>query len=171
MSDTASRLRGWLVLAATVILLDQLTKWMATAWLSYNVPAPIIPSLNFTLLHNPGAAFSFLAGATGWQRWFFSALALGVSVYLVMLLRDPAPAARTYRAGLSLILGGAVGNLIDRVRFGYVVDFIQVFYQTWFFPAFNVADSAITVGAGLVILGTLMAPAVGSAANRPDRCV
>lgn len=159
MTATAAPLKGWLGLAVAIILLDGLTKWAVSHALTYSTPLPVLPSLNFTLLHNPGAAFSFLAGAGGWQRWLFSILAIGVSGYLVMLLRDPAPVARTYRAGLSLILGGAVGNLIDRVRFGYVVDFIQVFYRDWYFPAFNIADSAITIGAGLVILGSLLGPA------------
>lgn len=164
MSASGAGIRGWLTLAMVVIALDQLTKFAATQWLSYDQPVPVAPCLNLTLLHNPGAAFSFLAGADGWQRWLFSILAIGVSAYLVMLLRDPAPAALSYRMGLSLILGGALGNLIDRLHLGYVVDFVQVYYEAWFFPAFNLADSAITVGAGLLILGTLTGPPAGDAA-------
>lgn len=167
---TPAAFKGWLALAIVLVALDQLTKWAVTQTLTYGAPLALLPNLNFTLLHNPGAAFSFLAGAAGWQRWLFSTLAVGVSGYLVMLLRDPTPAANSYRAGLSLILGGALGNLIDRVRFGYVVDFIQVYHGNWYFPAFNLADSAITVGAGLVILGSLRGPA-GAAANEPDRSV
>jgi signal peptidase II len=168
---SAADVRGWLALAALVIVLDQLTKQGAAHWLVYGQPVPIVPSLNFTLLHNTGAAFSFLAGAAGWQRWFFSALALGVSVYLVVLLRAPAPSSHAHRAGLSLVLGGALGNLIDRLCLGYVVDFIQVYYQTWYFPAFNVADSAITVGAGLLIVSTFVDPPAADNAKDRDRCV
>lgn len=154
----------WLFLAVLLLAADQATKFLAEHWLTYNQPVPVFPSFNFTLLYNRGAAFSFLAGADGWQRWLFSGLAVGVSLYLVSLLRDPAPAPRTYRAGLALILGGAVGNLIDRVRLGHVIDFIQVYHGTWFFPAFNVADSGITVGAGLLILCTLRGTWPGAAA-------
>ncbi|MGD9603024.1 MAG: signal peptidase II [Gammaproteobacteria bacterium] len=155
MTATARAARGWFALAVTLLVIDQATKFLAENWLTYNRPIPVLPSLNLTLLYNRGAAFSFLAGQDGWQRWLFSALAIGVSLYLAALLRNPAPAPRAYRAGLALILGGAIGNLVDRVRLGHVVDFIQVYHDNWFFPAFNVADSGITVGAGLLILCTL----------------
>ncbi|MGH8596119.1 MAG: signal peptidase II, partial [Gammaproteobacteria bacterium] len=136
-----------LSLALLIVVADQGTKWLATNFLDYRTPLAVCPYFNLTLLHNTGAAFSLLAFAGGWQRWFFSALAILASVYIVYLLRGSAPNATGYRTGLVLILGGAIGNLIDRLRFGYVVDFIQVYYQEWSWPAFNVADSAITIGA------------------------
>lgn len=142
-------------LASILVLVDQVTKIAAVKWLTYQQALPVLPGLNLTLMHNPGAAFSFLADAGGWQRWFFATLAVVVSVWLVFLIRASAPSARLYRLGLTLILGGAVGNLIDRLRLGYVIDFVELYYRTWSWPAFNVADSAITVGAGFFLLGTL----------------
>lgn len=142
-------------LASILVLVDQVTKIAAVKWLAYQQALPVLPGLNLTLMHNPGAAFSFLADAGGWQRWFFATLAVVVSVWLVFLIRASAPSARLYRLGLTLILGGAVGNLIDRLRLGYVIDFVELYYRTWSWPAFNVADSAITVGAGFFLLGTL----------------
>lgn len=143
----------WLLLSLLVIALDQLTKQIALAELQAYVPHPVIPGfLNWTLAFNPGAAFSFLAGADGWQRWLFTALAIGVSAVLAFWL------ARTPRADwrnatpLALIIGGALGNLIDRLRLGHVTDFIQVYYQDWAWPAFNIADSAISVGAVMLVV-------------------
>lgn len=146
---------GPMWLASILVLVDQVTKIAAVKWLAYQQALPVLPGLNLTLMHNPGAAFSFLADAGGWQRWFFATLAVVVSVWLVFLIRASAPSARLYRLGLTLILGGAVGNLIDRLRLGYVIDFVELYYRTWSWPAFNVADSAITVGAGFFLLGTL----------------
>lgn len=146
---------GPMWLASILVLVDQVTKIAAVKWLTYQQALPVLPGLNLTLMHNPGAAFSFLADAGGWQRWFFATLAVVVSVWLVFLIRASAPSARLYRLGLTLILGGAVGNLIDRLRLGYVIDFVELYYRTWSWPAFNVADSAITVGAGFFLLGTL----------------
>lgn len=146
---------GPILLASTLVLVDQATKIAAVKWLTYQQALPVLPGFNLTLMHNPGAAFSFLADAGGWQRWFFAGLAVVVSVWLVFLIRASAPAARLYRLGLTLILGGAVGNLIDRLRLGYVIDFVELYYRTWSWPAFNVADSAITIGAGFFLLGTL----------------
>lgn len=142
-------------LASILVLVDQVTKIAAVKWLTYQQALPVLPGFNLTLMHNPGAAFSFLADAGGWQRWFFATLAVVVSVWLVFLIRASAPSARLYRLGLTLILGGAVGNLIDRLRLGYVIDFVELYYRSWSWPAFNVADSAITVGAGFFLLGTL----------------
>ncbi|MSR14408.1 MAG: lipoprotein signal peptidase [Gammaproteobacteria bacterium] len=139
-------------LALLIIGTDQVTKWLAVGTFDYGVPMPLCPGLNLTLLHNTGAAFSFLASAGGWQRWFFVALATAASGYLVYLLRLPTPSSASYRLGLAFVLGGALGNLIDRLWLGYVVDFIQVYYRQWYWPAFNVADSAITVGAVLLLL-------------------
>ena len=146
-------LKVWLyLLAAAVVVSDQITKALATARLDYGEPVVVTAFFNLTLLHNTGAAFSFLGDADGWQRWLFVGLAIGVSVVLAVWLRAAVRARAPLFVGLALILGGAIGNLIDRLRLGYVVDFIQVHYAGWYFPAFNVADSAITVGAGLVIL-------------------
>ena len=146
---------AWLWLSLLVVALDQATKYWAVSALTLHQPVPVIPFFNLTLMHNTGAAFSLLAEAGGWQRWFFTGLALVVSglivYWLSTLRRQP-----WLSAGLALILGGAVGNnLIDRVLHGYVVDFIDVYYQNWHWPAFNIADSAITVGAVLLVLDAL----------------
>lgn len=145
----------WLLLSAAVCALDLATKAWASAAFRLGEVREVTPFFNLVLWHNPGAAFSFLADAGGWQRWFFATLAVVVSVWLVFLIRASAPSARLYRLGLTLILGGAVGNLIDRLRLGYVIDFVELYYRSWSWPAFNVADSAITVGAGFFLLGTL----------------
>lgn len=142
----------WLLLSLTIIALDQFTKHLALNHLQPDVPHAVIAGLlNWTLAFNTGAAFSFLADAGGWQRWLFTALAIGVSAVLVVwLARTPRGDWRT-AAPLALVIGGALGNLIDRLRFGHVVDFIQVYHQQWSWPSFNVADSAISVGAVLLI--------------------
>lgn len=139
---------NWLLLSAVVLGLDLWTKWLASTHLGYNDPHPVIPGLlNWTLLHNHGGAFSFLSDHSGWQWWFFTIVASVVSVgLLVWLARTPA-AQWKLCVPLALVLAGAVGNLSDRVRLGYVVDFIQVYWGEWSFPAFNIADSAITVAA------------------------
>ena len=144
---------AWLILSAIVIALDQLTKHIVLAVLQPYTPVPVIPGLlNWTLAFNTGAAFSFLHDAGGWQRWLFSVLAIVVcSVLVVWLRRLPRTDWRT-ALPLALVIGGALGNLIDRVRFGRVTDFIEVYHQQWSWPAFNVADSAISVGAVLLIL-------------------
>jgi len=143
----------WLLLSVLVIALDQWTKHIALGALEYLRPVAVIPGfLNWTLAFNTGAAFSFLAGESGWQRWLFTALAIGVSAALALwLARTPRGDWRN-AAPLALIIGGALGNLIDRTRFGHVTDFIEVYWHDWSFPAFNVADSAICIGAFLLIL-------------------
>lgn len=144
----------WIALACLSIALDQYTKHIATLHLIYGEPVPVLPFLNWTLLHNFGAAFSFLSDSGGWQRYFFTGLAGIVSIiFTVWLLRMPRQLTILPLA-LALILGGAIGNLIDRVTLGYVVDFIHVFYQTHHFPVFNIADSAITLGTILLIVDT-----------------
>ena len=148
---------SWLWLAAATIALDQLTKWWAlTALQPAETPHPVIPGLlNWTLTFNTGAAFSFLADSAGWQRWFFVLLAVGVSVALgIWLSRTPRRDWRT-AAPLALILGGALGNVIDRLHAAKVTDFIQVFIGSYPFPVFNVADSAISVGAVALIVFSL----------------
>ena len=143
------------LLARVVIVLDHLSKWIASTSLEYGQPVVLLPVLDLTLLHNRGAAFSFLSDAGGWQRWFFAAIALGVSGWIAWWLRS-LPAGKAWLAtALALILGGALGNLIDRVLLGHVVDFISVHWGPHYFPAFNIADSAITVGAAMMVIDTL----------------
>ncbi len=160
----------WLTLALVVAALDQASKLAASAWLDPRAPLEVLPFLDLRLAHNPGAAFSFLAGAGGWQRWFLSALALGVSLLIIHWLRRLPPDQPLHGAGLALILGGAVGNLIDRLYLGHVVDFLDFHYPAtdaclplfapvptfdglachW--PAFNLADAAIFLGAALYLI-------------------
>jgi signal peptidase II len=146
-------MRARLALAALVLVLDQASKLAVLRLLEPYQTVPLIPGFNLTLAFNRGASFSFLADAGGWQRWLFSGVSVAASAVIVVLLRRTAPAERLTAAGLSLVLGGAVGNLIDRLWLGHVVDFLDVYYRAWHWPAFNVADSAITVGAGLLLLG------------------
>ncbi|MGH8659781.1 MAG: signal peptidase II [Gammaproteobacteria bacterium] len=141
----------WLWLSGVVIALDQLTKLAVSSALELYQSLPLLPSVNLTLTHNTGAAFSLLDQAGGWQRWFFAGIALVVSACIVFWLYRLPRGNAVLAAGLSLILGGALGNLWDRLSLGYVIDFIDLYYATWHWPAFNVADSAITIGAGLLI--------------------
>lgn len=153
LRDSAIR---WLWLSGLVILLDQLSKFVVTRYLTLFESVNVMPLLDLTLLHNTGAAFSFLADAGGWQRWFFIVLGLVVSAVIVVWLRRlPRRGQGLLAAGLGLITGGALGNVIDRLVFGYVIDFIDVHYGQWHWPAFNIADSAITVGAVLIIWDSL----------------
>ncbi|HKT32556.1 MAG TPA: signal peptidase II [Gammaproteobacteria bacterium] len=143
----------WLWLSAAVILLDQLSKWLVASHLAVYDSIRVLPVFNLVLIHNPGAAWSFLAGASGWQRWLFTILALAVSAAIVVWLRFLPRREYRWRAiALSLVLAGALGNVIDRLWHGYVIDFLQFHYQGWYYPAFNLADSAITVGAAMLIL-------------------
>ena len=141
----------WITLSTLVITLDQITKYIANHNLVYAEPVPVLPFFNLTLLYNPGAAFSFLSDAGGWQRWFFTGIALLAIVFILFWLRKLKTGQATLALALALVLGGAVGNLIDRVWFGHVIDFIQLYYQDFYWPAFNIADSAISVGAVLLI--------------------
>jgi signal peptidase II len=143
---------AWLWLSVVVIALDQATKFLATRFLDLYERVEVLPVLDFTLLHNTGAAFSMLAGASGWQRWFFIGLAGVVSVLLTAWIWRIPRGDKLLPLALALILGGAIGNVIDRLWHGYVVDFIHVHWGDAYFPAFNIADSAITVGAALLIL-------------------
>lgn len=147
---------AWMIVAALVVMADQATKWAIVEWVPLYGKVPINSFINLTHQQNTGAAFSFLAGAGGWQRWFFVVLATVVSVVIaVWLWRIRKEGPLVLMSGLSLVLGGAVGNLIDRARLGYVTDFIQVWFGNWAFPSFNVADSAISVGAALLIIDAL----------------
>ncbi|AGM41434.1 lipoprotein signal peptidase [Spiribacter salinus M19-40] len=142
-------------LAGTVVIADQLTKWLALAQLAPYQPVAVAPGLNVTLAFNPGAAFSFLAASGGWQRWLLSGLALAISAYLVYWLAGVSRRDRLQMLGLAGVLGGAIGNLIDRLYLGAVVDFIDVYYGEWHWPAFNLADSAITLGVIAILLSVL----------------
>ncbi len=143
---------NWLWLSAFVIGIDLLTKFLASTQLDYALSVPVLPFFNLTLLHNTGAAFSFLADASGWQRWFFAVLAVLVSIMLTLWLTKLKPSEKWIACALSLVLGGALGNLYDRVVHGYVVDFLHFYYDKYHFPAFNIADSAITVGAVMIAI-------------------
>ncbi len=150
---------SWLGLSALLIVADLWSKAWATASLVYREPVPVIDGFwNWTLVHNYGAAFSFLSDAGGWQRWFFSGLAVVISTALAVLLaRTPRSDWRT-ALPFALVIAGALGNLVDRVRYGYVVDFVDWYAGSYHWPAFNVADSAIVVGAVLLVLFSFKAP-------------
>ncbi len=147
--DGASAVR-WYALAAVVIVLDQITKQVVLASIQLGETIYVAPFWNWVLTYNRGAAFSFLASEEGWQRWFFTVLALAVSGWIVFMLRSHA-AQKLLSLALALIMGGALGNVIDRIRFGAVVDFVQWHVAGFYWPAFNVADSAITIGAVLMV--------------------
>ena len=155
-SARLQRLGTWFGLAAVMIVLDQWTKALALAHLSYGRPQELLPFLSLTLQYNTGAAFSFLSDAGGWQRWFFSGVAVIAGIVIAIWLTRLQPEERLLAASLSLILGGALGNLWDRLALGHVVDFISVHYAGWYFPTFNVADSAVSVGAALMILDAIL---------------
>lgn len=150
------RAAPWFVLAAAVVAADQCTKWLARTLLHPGERHAVTGFFNLVLAYNKGAAFSLFAGAQGWQTPLFAAIALlAAAVISVLLLRAP-PRRRLWCLGLALILGGALGNLIDRLRYGYVVDFLDFHVGAWHWPAFNAADSAITLGAGLLILESFL---------------
>jgi signal peptidase II len=144
----------YLVIATITLLLDQLSKWSALSNLKMGVPEQVLPFMNWLLLFNPGAAFSFLAQGSGWQRWFFTAIGLAACIYIIWLIRK-SQNDKLLCIALSLILGGALGNVLDRLMYGAVVDFIDLHYANWHWPAFNIADSAICIGAALIIWGEL----------------
>jgi signal peptidase II len=147
---------AWLVLSALIVAVDQATKAYITAHYGEFEFTSVLPILDITRMHNVGAAFSFLASASGWQRWLFIGLAVSVSIAIVVwLVRLPRGANGLLAAGLALVLGGALGNVIDRIRLGHVIDFIHFHWDRAYFPAFNMADSAITVGAACLLLDAL----------------
>ena len=154
----ARNIGPWLWLAGVFILLDQISKWVVLGTLQPGETRYVAPFWNWVLTFNPGAAFSFLSDAGGWQRWFFTLLALGVSGWIVVMLRQHRNEFRLSLA-LTLVLGGAVGNVIDRLRFGAVVDFIQWHIAGYYWPTFNLADSAICLGAALLLLDQLRSKA------------
>ncbi|MCH8531177.1 MAG: signal peptidase II [Saccharospirillum sp.] len=142
----------WLLISAVIVALDLWTKSLAVANLDYAQPVTLLPVLDFTLLYNYGAAFSFLSTAGGWQRWLFTFIALSVSVVLVIWILRLDRKEQWLTISLALILGGAVGNLYDRMTLGYVVDFIHFHWNNRYFPAFNIADAAISVGAVMMLI-------------------
>jgi signal peptidase II len=149
---SAAPMKTWLWLAAAIVAIDQLTKFAIERSFAFGERLAVVPGLfDLTLVYNRGAAFSFLASAAGWQRWFFTALGLVAAVFIVWLLARHG-SQRLFAFALALILGGALGNVIDRLARGQVVDFLLVYWQQYYWPAFNVADSAITVGAVLLIV-------------------
>jgi signal peptidase II len=148
--------KRWYALAGLVVVLDQLSKWLVLQNLGFGETIYVAPFWNWVLTYNPGAAFSFLADQPGWQRWLFTLLALGVSGWIAVMLRQQTQ-HRLLSLALTLVMGGALGNVIDRVRFGAVVDFIQWHVAGYYWPAFNVADSAITLGAILLVVEQLTA--------------
>lgn len=150
-------MRNWLIISAIIVLIDGLTKYWIQQNLGYGEHVTITTFFDLVRYHNEGAAFSFLSNAGGWQKWFFTAIATIASVVLVYLLKTHSR-QKLFCVGLALILGGALGNLYDRVSLGYVVDFIFVHYQTYYWPAFNVADSAICVGVAILLLDGMKKP-------------
>jgi signal peptidase II len=160
MSDSTNRGRAamWLVLSVLVVFADQLSKGYITSHYGEFEFTTVLPVLDITRMHNVGAAFSFLATASGWQRWLFISLAVVVSIGIVVWLYRMPRSQGLLACGLALVLGGAIGNVIDRIRLGAVVDFIHFHWDRAYFPAFNIADSAITVGAACLILDALLEP-------------
>jgi signal peptidase II len=163
MTTRSSRaLAAWLILAAAVVAADQVSKTLILAEFGYGETRPVTSFFNLVRVHNTGAAFSFLAGASGWQRWFFVALGLGASAFIVWMIRSN-PAQRLFCFAVTMIMGGALGNVVDRLLHGYVVDFLQFrfdflapLFPGGYFPSFNLADSAITLGAACLILDELL---------------
>ena len=154
-SGTLRGMLPWLGLALLLFLVDQFTKVLILGYYALGDSTYVTSFFNIVRVHNPGAAFSFLASASGWQRWFFTALGIGAAIFIVWLLRSHSN-QRLFAFSMACLLGGAVGNVVDRVLYGYVVDFVQLHYAGWAFPAFNVADAAITAGAIGMILDELL---------------
>lgn len=146
----------WLWLSALVVVADQASKQFIAASMSLYDSIPVVPFLRLTYVHNTGAAFSFLSDAGGWQRWLFAGLAIVIGAIIAVWLGRLEQRQKLLAVSLALILGGAVGNLIDRLVYGYVIDFIDVYYQAWHWPAFNVADAAISIGVALMLLDSLL---------------
>ncbi len=150
-SSSSPSLALWLGLALVVIVLDQVTKTLILDNFQLGDSRHVTSFFNVVRVHNTGAAFSFLAGAAGWQRWFFITLGFVATGFIVWMLRSH-PSQKLFCFAVTMIMGGALGNVVDRLLHGYVVDFIQVHWGGWYFPSFNIADSAITLGAVLLIL-------------------
>lgn len=152
----------WMWVAVLVLALDYITKQMAEHFLNFAQPVYILPVFDLTLLYNKGAAFSFLAAESGWQRWLFALIAIGVSAVLLGWLLRLKTSERWLSVALTLIIGGALGNLHDRLLYGHVIDFLHVHWDNHYFPAFNIADSAITIGAIMLAIDSLLAARKGN---------
>ena len=153
--STFQSMLPWLILAIIIILADQFTKTLIIGYYRLGDSTPVTSFFNIVRAHNTGAAFSFLAGAGGWQRWFFTGVGAVATIFILWMLRSH-HGQKLFAFALACILGGAIGNVIDRLIHGYVVDFLDFYYGTWHFPAFNVADSAITIGAVCLILDEIL---------------
>jgi signal peptidase II len=160
-TGTTNPLWIWLSIALIVVLIDQFTKILIVGYYKLGDVTPVTSFFNITRAHNPGAAFSFLAGAGGWQRWFFTGIALVATIFITYMLTKHGT-QRLFSFALCMILGGAIGNLIDRLWHGYVVDMLDFYWKTWHFPVFNLADSAITLGAICLILDEIRRVRKGS---------
>ena len=154
-SGSQASMMQWLGLATIILMADQFTKVMILGFYQLGDSTYVTSFFNVVRVHNSGAAFSFLAGASGWQRWFFTVVGVMAAGLILWLLKSHA-GQKLFSFSMACILGGAIGNVIDRVLYGYVVDFLDFHWRTWHFPAFNVADSAITVGAACLILDELL---------------
>jgi len=162
LKESGRALVLWLGLAAMIVVADQLTKTLILQWFQYGDVRPVTSFFNLVRVHNTGAAFNFLAGASGWQRWFFVGLGLAASAFIVWMIRGN-PGQKLFCFAVSLIMGGALGNVVDRLLHGYVVDFLQFrfgflepIFPSGYFPSFNIADSAITLGAICLILDEIL---------------
>ena len=155
LSPSNSALLPWLGLALILLIADQFTKVLILGFYQLGDASPVTSFFNIVRVHNSGAAFSFLSSASGWQRWFFTAIGLGAAVFIVYMLRAH-PGQKLFSFALACILGGAIGNVVDRLLHGYVVDCLDFHYAGTHFPAFNIADSAISIGAGCLILDELL---------------
>lgn len=153
-SSQGSSSKWYVLLALGVLIADQMTKWWAQMSLPMAQPIKVTDFLNWFLIYNPGAAFSFLSQAGGWQRWFFTVIGIVAAIVIIWLLQKNTH-DRPFCLALSLILGGAIGNVLDRLLYGAVVDFIDVHYDGWHWPAFNIADSAISIGATLIVINEI----------------
>jgi signal peptidase II len=147
------KLLKWVAALVVIVVLDQVTKALATSYLSYGIPFSLFEGLNFTLLHNTGAAFSFLHDQNGWQRWFLSIVTLLISIGLVVWFCSLRGSQTWMHCAICFVLAGAIGNLLDRLVLGYVVDFIQLYWGNWYWPAFNLADTSICVGVVMMVFG------------------
>ena len=150
-SSGSANVTLWLGIALIVVLFDQISKITMSRLLAFGQSEPVTSFFNLVMVYNKGAAFSFLADQQGWQRYLFAGISLAASLLIIWMLKRN-PSQRLFCWALALILGGAIGNLIDRLAYGHVIDFLDVYFYGWHWPAFNVADSAITIGAGLFIL-------------------
>lgn len=158
MSLAKNKALLWCLLGLAIALLDQFGKWLATTYLGYQQPVPLLSFFNLTLAHNTGAAFSFLGDAGGWQRWFFIGITIAIVFFLLRTLFKLPSTEKLTAFAIALILGGAIGNLYDRFVLGYVIDFFDFHINNWHYPIFNIADSAICIGVAIWLLASCKKP-------------